>query len=198
MPIKLNTASGGGVILQGANTASDKTITVPATDGTVVLVGTALTSGTAVTASGTSIDFTGIPSWAKRITVMLSGVSTNGTSTILIQLGDSGGIETTGYLSHTGFAGGTNSAGGASSTAGFIVFGSSAANIFYGHATFTLSGSNLWVGSHIFGLNATTIPYSVQGGGNKTLSDTLDRVRITTVNGTDAFDAGTINIMYEG
>ena len=156
-----------------------------------------LQRGTAVTASGTSVDFTSIPSWVRRITVMFSGVSTNGTSTILMQLGDSGGVETTGYLSHTGFAGGTNSAGGASSTAGFIVFGNAAANIFYGHATFTLSGANLWVGSHIFGLNAATIPYSVQGGGNKTLSDTLTTVRITTVNGTDTFDAGTINIIYE-
>jgi len=34
-------------------------------------------------------------------------------------------------------------------------------------------------------------------GGSKTLSDTLTQVRITTVNGTDTFDAGTINILYE-
>ena len=156
-----------------------------------------LQRGTAVTASGTSVDFTGIPSWVRRVTVMFSGVSTNGTANILIQLGDSGGVETTGYLSHTGFSGGTNSAGGASSTAGFIIFSNAAANIFYGHATCTLSGSNLWVGSHALGLNATTVPFSVQGGGNKTLSDTLTTVRITTSNGTDTFDAGRINIIYE-
>jgi len=55
-----------------------------------------ITSGTAVAStSGTSIDFTGIPSWVKRITVMFDVVSTNGSAIILIQLGDSGGIETT-------------------------------------------------------------------------------------------------------
>jgi hypothetical protein len=53
-----------------------------------------ITSGTAVAStSGTSIDFTSIPLWVKRITVMFAGVSTNGTSPFLVQLGDAGGIE---------------------------------------------------------------------------------------------------------
>ena len=148
--------------------------------------GTLLISGTAVTASGTSVDFTGIPSWAKRITVMLSGVSTNGTSVPIIQLGDSGGVETTGYL---------GSAGGALYTTGVGIASANAANVIHGIYRFQNITGNTWVADGNIGLS--------NGGSNSTaaatkaLSDVLDRVRITTVNGTDAFDAGTINIMWE-
>jgi len=82
MPITLNGTTG---------------IVSPSVTGTPVIGG--LVSGTAVTASGTSVDFTGIPSWVKRVTVMFSGVSLSGTSSYLVQLGDSGGVENTGYLS---------------------------------------------------------------------------------------------------
>jgi hypothetical protein len=156
-----------------------------------------LVSGTAVSASGTSVDFTGIPATAKRITVMLSGVSTSGTSNPLIQLGDSGGIETTGYLSQGIVSGATNIVASASFTSGFGINGANAGNLMYGHMVFTLSGANLWIGSHVIGINSTGTIYCFTGGGSKTLSDTLDRIRITTVNGTDTFDAGTINIMWE-
>ena len=150
--------------------------------------------GTAVTASGTSVDFTSIPSWVKRITVMFNGVSTNGTSNILVQLGDSGGIETTGYASGAGYG----TAGGqfTNSTAGFILDPSASATALRsGSMVISLLGSNAWASqSVVYSSTATT---SVSGGGSKTLSDTLTQVRITTVNGTDTFDAGTINILYE-
>jgi hypothetical protein len=58
-----------------------------------------LTSGTFVSASGASIDFTSIPSWVKRITINVSSLSTNGTSNYIVQIGGSGGIETSGYIS---------------------------------------------------------------------------------------------------
>jgi hypothetical protein len=152
-----------------------------------------ITSGTAVTATGTSVDFTGIPSWAKRITVMFNGVSTNGTSSLLVQLGDSGGIETTGYVS-TGV--GTTGAGGGnvSSTAGYIIRNLLATAITNGHMVITLLGSNQWCSSHVLSLDSTAMQL---GGGSKTLSDVLTQIRITTVNGTDTFDAGSINILYE-
>ena len=92
--------------------------------------------------SGTAIDFTGIPSWVKRITVMLDGVSTNGTSIPLIQLGDSGGIETTGYVGTAAWFGGTNQAGGTSFSAGFAIFSQSASHVQSGSVIITnLSGS---------------------------------------------------------
>jgi hypothetical protein len=149
------------------------------------------TSGTAVTASGTSIDFTGIPATAKRITVMFSGVSTNGTSNYLIQLGDAGGVETTGYSSRA-----TSTSAQANTTAGFIITQSqAAADLVSGNIVICTLGSNVWVsGGNISNIGQNAI---LMSAGTKTLSDTLTQVRITTVNGTDTFDAGTINIMWE-
>ena len=141
--------------------------------------------------SGTVIDFTGIPVWAKQITVMFSGVSLSGTSNILVQLGDAGGFETTGYVS-SGSATGTT-ATISNSTAGMIIRSAAAASITSGIMVLQNITGNSWVAS-FSGKQSTT--NSSYGGGDKTLSDTLTQVRITTVNGTDTFDAGTINIMY--
>lgn len=147
--------------------------------------------------SGTSIDFTGIPSGIKRIIVSFSGVSTSGTNNILFQLGTSGGIETTGYLGS-----GTVGANAASPsvnlfTVGFGLLGASAANVYHGQLVLTLvsSSSNTWAASGNLALsNAAAYLFTA---GNKALVGTLDRVRITTVGGTDTFDAGVINIQYE-
>ena len=176
----------GTLTLSAPLVAGSNTVTLPAATGTVSL----LTQATSVSASGTSVDFTGIPSWAKRITVMLAGVSTSGTSNILIQIGDSGGIEDAGYLS-------TSDASGviANSTSGFVIRTASASNVMSGHMILTPINGNLWISSSVLKQNTTVV---MAGGGDKTLSDTLTQVRITTANGTDTFDAGTINIMYEG
>lgn len=190
------------LVLTG-DTSGTGTITVPAVAGTfTATMGSAtgthfpFSSATAVAStSGTSIDFTSIPSWVKRITVMLNGVSTNGTSNIQIQIGDSGGIETTSYVSGAGFAGGTNSAGSTTSTTGFVLSVSgTAATTTSGIAVICNHTSNTWSES-FSGAYGTGV--GAFGGGYKDLSATLDRIRITTVNGTDTFDAGSINILYE-
>jgi hypothetical protein len=154
-----------------------------------------ITSATAVaTTSGTAIDFTGIPSWVKRITVMFNGVSTSGASNILVQIGNSGGIETSGYLSYANQFNG--SPGGSSSTAGFLIFEAWAATTLgYGIVTITNVSGNTWVYGCSMGASDSSISV---GGGNKTLSDVLNRIRLTTANGTDTFDAGSVNILYEG
>ena len=177
------------------DTLTNKTLTSPVIAGTPTGVGV-LTSGTSVAStSGTSIDFTSIPSWVKRITVMFNGVSTNGTSNLLFQLGDSGGVENTGYLgSCTQLVSGVGSTG---STAGFILANDLAANTHNGSIFISLqdSSTNTWVASGVFGQSNRAATILV--GGSKALSATLDRIRITTVNGTDTFDAGSINILYE-
>ena len=154
----------------------------------------ALVSGTAVTASGTSVDFTGIPAGVKRVTVMFSGVSTSGTSNIQIQLGYSGGVETTGYTSVC-----TRTAGAAlqtnAVTSGFLVNIANANNALFGTYVITLVSGFAYT-EQGNSSDQTNIANYISAGG-KTLTGTLDRIRITTVNGTDAFDAGTINIMYE-
>ncbi len=155
-----------------------------------------LVSDTAKSATSTSVDFTGIPATAKRITVMFSGVSTNGSSLVQIQLGDSGGFETTGYLSGAASLVNGSSVNGSNSTTGILVLGANAATfVFYGVASLSLIGSNSWVMG--FSGGRTDAAAALSAGGSKTLSDTLDRIRITTINGTDTFDAGTINIMWE-
>jgi hypothetical protein len=171
---------------------------VTGTDNTKVLTPLVARSrnivqGTAVAStSGTSIDFTGIPSWVKRITLMFSGVSTNGPSNLLVQLGDAGGVETTGYTSGSDTSAGS---GITTSTIGFILTQQNATSyIKYGITTICLIGPNNWVYSSSL---YSTIPRIMMGNGTKTLSDVLDRIRITTVNGTDTFDAGSINILYE-
>ena len=179
----------GTLTLSAPLVAGSNTVTLPAATGTISL----LARATSVTASGTSIDFTGIPSWAKRITVMFSGVSTNGSSLPLIQLGDSGGIEITGYIS-TGTRTDDFGSGASTSTAGIVISSVSSANVLALNATFCLISGNSWVCNH----SGASSSQSISGGGTKTLSDTLDRVRITTVNGTDTFDAGSINVMWEG
>ena len=152
----------------------------------------ALMSGTAqASTSGTSIDFTGIPSWVKRITVMLNGVSTSGTSNILLQIG-SGSVTTTGYASSSG----SITASAATSTAGFIQSQVIvAANTYYGIFTIALLGSNTYVGSG--NLSTASANNNFINGGALALGGAIDRVRLTTVNGTDTFDAGSINILYE-
>ena len=174
---------------QAAQDNSTKVATTAYVDGKMVL-GTAVNS-----TSGTSIDFTGIPSWVKRITVMFNGVSTNGATPIIIaQLGTSVSIESSGYVS-TSMQ--TQASGNVvnSATAGLAIAGSGASFFFTGEFHLTKHYGNTWV---LNGVMYSTVPNVNSSAGSKTLSGTLDRIRITTVNGTDTFDAGQINIIYEG
>lgn len=139
--------------------------------------------------SGTAIDFTGIPANVSEITVMFDGVSLSGPDTILVQIGDSGGVETTGYVSGSQDAGGM-----ASSTSGFAVRATTAADVLTGSMILTSmsTAGTRWVQQHGMYRNGTS---AVSGGGSKTLSAMLDRVRVTRT-GTDTFDAGAITIRY--
>jgi len=198
-----STVPANGMYLSAANTLNLATNTTNqmSISSTGIVTGTAgnlmLVQGTAqASTSGTVIDFTGIPSWAKRITIMFSGVSTNGTSDIQLQLGDSGGFETSGY-------GGALLRSGPSSivtvqypTTGFLLINDiGAADVHSGMATISLLGSNAWCGSSQ--ISETGFSGIFTGSGAKTLSDTLTQIRITTVGGVNTFDAGTINIQYE-
>jgi hypothetical protein len=197
--VVLSGNTSGAVTLAVPDVAGTNTITLPASTGTVALtsqVPNGLTSGTAVAStSGTSIDFTSIPSWVKRITVMFRTVSANGSSIIQVQVG-SGSVSTSGYLSSCGaINGGTGQAG---STAGIAVTtGLASSSNFSGFVVFSSFGSNQWIASGNSQYTNDPGAIYMSAGYTPTLSGALDRVRITTVNGTDAFDAGLINILYE-
>ncbi len=172
----------------GLTTATTRTLTAQDRD---ITIGIVLATPQATT-SGTSIDFTAIPSGVRRITLMFDGVSTSGISNLLVQLGDSGGVENTGYV-----AGGWTQGGVFTDfTAGFGIVGGAAANIGSGAITLTLlnSSTNMWTCNGQVRLSTTT---AAELAGAKATSAVLDRIRLTTVNGTDTFDAGNLNIAYE-
>jgi hypothetical protein len=176
----------------GMTTTIDGSASVTINSGAVL----GITSGTAVAStSGTSIDFTSIPSWVKRITVMFNGVSTNGTSLPQIQIGF-GSVSTSGYLGTATIA---NAAPATSLfTTGFGIAPTgnwAAVVVLQGSYTICLIASNTWVCSGSVGRSDTAGTYLTNG--SLALGGALDRVRITTVNGTDTFDAGSINILYE-
>ena len=203
----LNGSTSGTLTLAAPAVAGTNTITFPAATDTVATLaatqtltnktiqGGAITSATVqASTSGTSIDFTSIPSWVKRVTVMFSGISTSGTSPIQVQIG-AGSFVTSGYL------GSASEIRGSTDTINFTAgFGISAtpvtANVHHGIMTIVNLTGTTWVASVAGGFS--DIQYSLAGGGSSgSLGGALDRVRITTVNGTDTFDAGSINIMYE-
>lgn len=160
-----------------------------------------ISSGTATAStSGTSIQFTSIPSWVKKITVILQGVSTSGTSDALLRIG-SGSITTSGYTS-IGGSYWTGSSGSASVTSGIALAYAAvtyAAGAFTGAITLNLlnSSTNLWVASGSLSSTGGAVTFSSAVVGSLALSGTLDRIALTTVNGTDTFDAGSVNIFYE-
>lgn len=203
---------------------SGTTMTVTAVaSGTIavgqVITGTGVTAGTVITALGTGtgstgtytvsasqtvasttitivgVDFLNIPSWVKRITVMFNGVSTNGTNLYLLQIGTSGVATTSGYTSQSTIiasASGTTT----TSSAGFLIYSNVATYALSGSITITNVSGNVWVASGIVG-NATTTAISIMTSGTVTLAGVLNILQLTTVGGTDTFDAGSINILYE-
>jgi hypothetical protein len=178
----------GQIALSAPAVAGTNTLTLPTITGTVGV----LVSGTAVAStSGTSIDFTGIPAGVRRITVMLNGVSTNGTSNFQIQIG-AGSVTTSGYV------GGVQiSSVALSVTTGFgVTYNNTAATATTGSYVINLFTGNTWIFSGMNYRNSDN-GVSLSSGVSPTLGGTLDRIRITTVNGTDTFDAGSINILYE-
>jgi hypothetical protein len=184
----------GQLVVNAPAVAGSNTLTLQAATATnsVNTLGTVVAS-----TSGTSIDFTGLPSWVKRITVMFSGVSTSGASQVQVRLGTSGGVVATGYL-------GTVDTSTTATSAELVTTGlatergsaASSAMVRNGLITWCAFGNNTWVGSASVGNSAgAQMSY---GASSIPLGGTLDRVRITTAGGTDTFDAGSINILYEG
>ena len=191
------------VVLSG-DTSGSITVAAPAVAGSttqtlVNVTGTLapIVSGTAVAStSGTSIDFTSIPSWVKRITVMLQGVSTNGSAGFLVQIGPVAGIETSGYTGTVLYST-TGSPTATNMSSGFTVAGSatSAASVLNGFVTLSLvnATTNTWAEQGTLGGSDNN--YVHISGGVKSLAGTLTQVRVN--GGGNTFDAGTINILYE-
>jgi hypothetical protein len=192
------------VVISG-DTSGAITVSAPAVSGTNTLTLQAATATSAINQSNTAIsnptspasaniDFT-IPSWVKRITVMFSGVSLSASANMLIQLGVSGTPETSGYTS----VGNVTTAAGVAqvtSTAGFIIYVGTASYLLNGAVRLHNITGNTWVADGVL-CNTTTQNYTAFVAGSKALAGVANMVRITSTS-TDTFDAGTINILYEG
>jgi hypothetical protein len=207
--ITLPTTTGNAVVDTATQTLTNKTLTSPTITGAVVssMASSVITTGTAKpTTSGTSVDFTGIPSWAKRIVIMYTGVSLSGTDTLILQLGTGGVPETTGYVGGGMNMQSNNSYGSSLCAANGFSF---EYNAFVANAAYARSGkmiidyygSNTWYENHnnvLWTTSGQTVPWNTMTGtAYKALSGTLDMIRLTTQLGANTFDAGSINISYE-
>lgn len=148
--------------------------------------------------SGTTVTFSGVPSWAKKITISFDGVSLSDNDAIAVQLGISSGVVTVGYASTSvyledggGAAAATNTN---NSTTGFIILSNAAGDAFTGHMILTRINTTRWISSHT-GNKGTA--ETVWGGGSVTLSADLTSIHITDSSGGGSFDAGLIGVMYE-
>ena len=197
------TTTGSGVVTALGNTTNAANgIIVANASGNIVSPGTVadnvgvirplVLKTSQATTSGTAFDYTSIPSWVTRITVMFNEVSLSGTDDFLVQIGTGGSPTTSGYVSSSGRYASTGAAVN-SSTAGFNLGTNSATSIMTGHMIITLLTGNSWVASYSAKNSTTSIG---NGGGSVTLSGALDNLRITR-SGSNTFDAGSVNIMYE-
>jgi hypothetical protein len=152
-------------------------------------------SSALTTLSGSTVVFSGIPSTARRVTFMLDNMSTNGTVVPLIQLGDAGGIETTGYTGSIAFAATSGTASAQLSTGVSLQTTATAAHVLNGKVTFDLmdAATNLWSFSGLLGRTDGALVYMVQG--SKALSATLTQLHITI--GASTFDSGTASVSWE-
>jgi len=210
--LQLQGSTSGSVTLIVPDVAGTSVITIPAITDTLVglaatqtltnktLQGGAVTSATAqaqpASPAVASVDFTGIPSWVKRVTVMLNNVSTNGVSPPLIQIG-SGSVTSSGYLGVAVSMATAAGISGSNATTGFQISSILAANVIHGIMTINLVDSATFNYTASFSGGCTSPVNALVSSGSVTLTGLLDRVRITTVGGANTFDAGTINIMYE-
>jgi hypothetical protein len=194
--VNASTSTGLGITSDNSGTVEIQSNgTTKLTVASTGVYGTITHATAQATTSGTTVDFTSIPSWAKKITIIFNEVSLSGSDNILIRIGTAGTPDTTGYISTSTYVSHVNTTSGTSSTTGFLLFSTGAVNILSGHMILTNMGSNTWVQSHS-AKHATGS--TVFGGGSKAaLSGALDIVRIITT-GSNTFDNGSINIMYEG
>lgn len=194
--IDASQADGTLKISRGNIGATTQTVLeIPATEGSVSRT---LFRAAKNTTSGTSVEFspsdgTGIPSWAKRVTVILFGVSTSGAQGFKMQAITSGGVVTSGYTCVSIYA--SNGINAAPWSDRFFDTGSSASTLASGRIECLNVGGNNWIESASicrFNDNANQLVT-----GSAALSNQMIGIRLST-NGADTFDAGSVALLIEG
>jgi len=199
--ITINGDTSGSVILQANATAGSSTLYLPVGTGTIAAQGvsTNIVTGAVVTpTSGTTATLaTGIPSWVKRITIQFYGVVMGtATTSLVVQLGTSGGFVTSGYNSVSFYEASTPTNGFQSATNG-MQFGTMTSNsqTLFGTFVLTTTGGNIWIGSGTNGITADTL--ACFNSGYLSLGGVLTQLQMSTSAGTGTFSSGTFNILYE-
>jgi hypothetical protein len=173
-------------------TATTQTLTNKTITGTTNTVGAGVLGTPQASTSGVAITFSSIPSWVKTIIVKFRGVSTSGVSPLTVQIGDSGGVENTGYVGSVNDAAASVAWG-----VGFTVTRAlAAAGIYSGQIIISLENSSDFTWAASGSVSRSDVAGGWYFGGYKTLSATLDRVVVTTEGGADTFDLGEVNIQY--
>jgi hypothetical protein len=154
------------------------------------------TSSVTTLTNQTSVEWASLPAGVNKFEIMFSGVSTNGTDSLVIVLGDAGGYEITGYLGSS-----VNiSAGGVSSNphgAGFLITGGvAAATVLHGNITLELVDSATFTWSISGSLSGSNAEFTIQTAGSYSLSAELTKVLLGTVDTIDQFDAGKVVTKY--
>jgi hypothetical protein len=208
--LELKTGTGSGTTGLTINASQNATFAGTVASGAITATGSITATGaiqasgvttnlyplvldTVKTATGSSVEFTGIPSWAKRITVIFYDLSTTSTNAPRVQLGTVSSYETSGYAAGaTAVSGGPVWSGG-TNLDGFLLSGQVAVNTeLSGTLVLINPTGNVWVAS-LAGNNPAG--FAVVGGGRKTLGGALTRLQLIPSLGT--FDLGSINIMWE-
>ena len=192
---RLRIDKSGAIGIAGANYGTSGQVLASGGSGAVVAWSDRIVRDTSIaTTSGTAQGFTTIPSWAKKITLVCDSVSTSGNGRVLVQIGTGGSYVNTGYQSSSGNVYGTNDCTSVTSTTGFIIDSASATTQRTGAMTLHNISGNVWVSTHVMGDASGANMY---GGGRISLAGAIDRIRITTVAGTETFDSGSINLFFE-
>lgn len=159
-----------------------------------------LLHSTVATTSGTTIEFNSIPAGVRRIKVKQRNVRLSGTSQVLLQLGTASSFETTGYIAGITVSRDGSTTVSFNSAAGFVSsIGSTATVGTTVDVVIERLDGNEWTASlsGTVNNNGSAISQGVSGGGEKTLSGELTRLRLNTVNGTDTFSVGKATVLYE-
>ena len=207
MALRLNGSTSGFTTLDAPAVAGSNTLVLPTGNGSAdqALVtngsgtlsfadrGRMTLSTSQASTSGTAVNFTDVPSWAKKVTILFSGVGTTGANAMTIQIGTGGSYVTSGYAGT-----GTQSASASSSalsTTDFRINRSSGVPL-AGSCIIYAFGGNTYVASLVMGATATGAMVQLAGS-TITLAGVMDRFRVSTTS-TDTFNAGSINVLYEG
>ena len=143
------------------------------------------------TLTGSSVDVTGIPAWATRITILFYRMSAGSTNNFGVRMGTSGGVISSGYDSNS-VSESASSNGQASNK--FVILNTSASHQLSGRMVIEKLSDSVYTSTHYLSVGSNT---STRSGAGllESISGTIDRVQMIMTTGT--FDNGSFTVYVE-